>query len=39
MNSVLTVVAIAVVVAIVAVAAWVFLVAPVLVPFRHVRHH
>ncbi len=38
MNNALTVVAIVVVVSVLALSAWVFLVAPIVVPRRHPRH-
>jgi hypothetical protein len=39
MNNALTVVAIVLVVAVLAVAAWALLVAPILVPWRHAKQH
>jgi len=38
MNTVLTIVSIVVVVVVLALAAWTFLVAPVVVPLRHPKH-
>jgi hypothetical protein len=38
-NTALTVLAIVVVVAVLGAAAWAFLIAPVVVPLRHARHH
>jgi hypothetical protein len=38
MNTLLTVVAIVLVIAVLAVCAWAFLLAPILVPRRHVQH-
>jgi hypothetical protein len=37
-NTALTIVAVAVVVAVLGVAAWAFVIAPIVVPWRHVKH-
>jgi hypothetical protein len=38
-NTALTIVAIVVAVAVLGAAAWAFLIAPVVVPWRHAKHH
>jgi HAMP domain-containing protein len=38
-NTALTILAVVVVVAVLALAAWVFVIAPIVVPLRHGRHH
>ena len=38
-NTALTIVAIVLVVAVLAAAAWAFVIAPILVPFRHAKQH
>lgn len=39
MNNALTVVATLIVVAVLVLAAWTFLIAPIVVPWRHAKHH